>query len=823
MLNQIEHKNKGIPSPFGAIELQKKGTHSILSHLSFRYLRSMRSYRHFITLLFILLSHCLLAQKTTFSGYVQDSKTKEKLLGATVYIPSLKVGTHTNNYGFYSLTIPTTKNKVIMKASYVGYDIDSVEVSAAENAEHVFNLMYHKELREVTVKSKRSEKIQESTQMSKIDLPISTIKKLPAFLGEVDVLKAIQLLPGIQAGTEGQSGIYVRGGGPDQNLILLDGIPVYNASHLFGFFSVFNADAVSSVEVYKGGFPARYGGRLSSVIDIRMKEGDKSGFHGSVGLGLISSRATLEGPLGKKKERGSWMVSGRRTYIDALIAPLAYAASGGQGTAGYYFYDMNAKFNYRLGKRDRIYASAYLGNDKFYAVSYAGGGSESFKANIKWGNATSLLRWNHQFNSKMFGNLSATYSQYRFGVLSKLSSKDFSGHTSSFSALYSSSIRDWSLKYDLDYIPNPRHYIKTGVSAIYHTFTPGAITVKSSDFPDENIDTSFNVQKTPELDVYIEDDVEITYKLKANIGAHLSGFYTGEHFYTSLQPRVSARYLINKNLSAKASYTQMAQFIHLLTNNGIGLPTDLWVPVTDKIKPQLSHQVAAGFAQTFKEAYEISIEGYYKTMQNIIEYKDGSSFLNTNQSWEDKVEMGKGWSYGGELFIQKKTGRFTGMMGYTLSWTNRQFPTINEGKVFPYKYDRRHDFKVAGVYRLKKNVELSGEWVYGTGNAISMPLFRYNTGIDVLNNFFGGGDHFYYGARNQYRMKSYHRLDIGVNFMKELRKGRERTWNFSLYNAYSRKNPFFIYSDYNSSLNAYQYKQFSLFPLLPAFSYTLKF
>lgn len=822
MILHLKDKNNGIIPALGAIDLQKKIKSYIPNYPRFRYLAFMRVSQLILTILVLLLTQNLLAQKTTFSGYVQDAKTKEKLLGATVYISSLHVGTHTNNYGFYSLTIPSSKEKFILKASYIGYDIDSVEISAGKNDEHTFNLVAHKELKEVTIRSKRSEKIQESTQMSKIDLPISTIKKLPAFLGEVDVLKAIQLLPGIQAGTEGQSGIYVRGGGPDQNLILLDGIPVYNASHLFGFFSVFNADAVSSVEVYKGGFPARYGGRLSSVIDIRMKEGDKSGLHGSIGLGLISSRGMLEGPLGKKKERGSWMVSGRRTYIDALIAPLVLAASNGQGTGGYYFYDMNAKMNYKLGKKDRLYASAYLGNDKFYIRAYDNG-SESLKANIKWGNVTALLRWNHQFNAKVFGNLSATYSRYRFGILTKIGSTDISGKTSTFSALYASSIQDVSLKYDVDWIPSPKHYVKTGVSAIYHTFTPGAVTLKNSDFPESNLDTTFNLSQTPELDAYIEDDIEITKNLKANLGMHFSGFITSSNFYRALQPRASVRYLITKTMSAKASYSQMAQYIHLLTNNGIGLPTDLWVPVTDKVKPQLSHQVAAGLARTLNESYEVSIEGYYKTMQNIIEYKDGSSFLNTNQSWEDKVEMGKGWSYGGEFFVQKKTGRLTGMMGYTLSWTQRQFPTINEGKVFPYKYDRRHDFKIAAVYKWKKSIELSGEWVYGTGNAVSMPLFRFNTTIDALNMMFGGNDNFYYGSRNQYRMKAYHRFDLGINFIKELRKGRERTWNFSIYNAYSRKNPFFIYSEYNSKLNKYEFQQFSLFPILPAFSYNLKF
>lgn len=763
------------------------------------------------------------AQPTiTLSGFVHDDRTGERLIGATVYIPSLKVGTHTNNYGFYSISIPIREESVALVSSYLGYEADTSNVMANKSIQLDFTLKTKTFTKEVVIKSKKSAPIQESTQMSKIELSVATLKKLPAFLGEVDILRSIQLLPGIQAGSEGQTGIYVRGGGPDQNLILLDGIPVYNASHLFGFFSVFNADAVNSVDVYKGGFPARYGGRLSSVIDIRMKEGNKKELRGSLGIGLIASRLMLEGPINKKKDKGSWMISGRRTYIDILAAPLIKASLQGDGGAGYYFYDLNAKANYQLGKKDHIYLSAYTGQDRFY-FNFSEAQSTKFKGSIDWGNFTGLLRWNHVFSSKVFGNLSATQSRYQFSVFNKITSKDFNNKESSFSALYASKIRDWALKYDIDYVPNTKHYIKTGISSTFHRFVPGALQVKNTDFPSDNIDTAFNIVNAPELDLYVEDDIEFTAKWKANIGLHLSGFKTKQNWYASWQPRVSTRYLITPMLSAKASFASMAQFIHLLTNNGIGLPTDLWVPVTDRIKPQQSHQVAVGLAQSLANDYEISVEGYYKWMKNIIDYKDGVSFLNTNQSWEDKVEMGKGWSYGGELFIQKKSGRLTGMMGYTLSWTNRQFPTINFGKRYPYKYDRRHDFKIAGVYHVSKKIELSADWVYGTGNAISMPLFRYNTasGYNPGSNF--GGDIFYYGDRNNFRMRAYHRMDLGINFIKAKKNGGERIWNISVYNAYSRRNPYFIYSDYNYTQQKYNFRQISLFPILPSFSYNLKF
>ena len=777
------------------------------------------------TACFLFLSFSGFSQTITISGFVTDETSGEKLPGANVFLPSIKKGTRSNNYGFYSLTVDKgTSDKLVI--SYTGYDRLEKTVTLSKNLElNIALKQSNSELKKVVVKASSADKIEESTQMSSVKLQMKDIKKLPAFLGEVDILKAIQLLPGIQAGSEGQSGIYVRGGGPDQNLMLLDGIPVYNASHLFGFFSVFNADAVQSVEVYKGGFPARYGGRLSSVIDIRMKEGSKDKIHGKLGIGLIASRLMLEGPFGKNK-KGSWMVSGRRTYIDVLTTPIVLAASNGQGTGGYFFHDVNAKANYSLGKKDKVYLSTYLGKDKFFARfnNQFNNTEEAFRSNIKWGNITALARWNHVYSPKVFGNLSLTYSKYEFNVGARTSFKLSADSTQTTSASYSSYIRDYAAKYDFDIIPNPNHYIKAGISGVMHRFVPGAVNVSGNIDPNSNIDTAFNVENVPELDAYIEDDIEITKNFKANIGLHASAFITDNNFYKSLQPRISARYLLGRQSSIKASYAQMAQFIHLLTNNGVGLPTDLWVPVTDKIKPQQSHQVAVGYSKRIKNNYEFSVEGYYKTMQNIIEYKDGSSFLNTNQSWEDKVEMGKGWSYGGEVFLQKKEGRLTGLVGYTLSWTNRKFPTINFGNIFPYKYDRRHDFKIAAVYKVNKKVELSGNWIYGTGNSVTLPTARINPSAGYITGVGHQFDNlFYYSARNDGRMKAFHRLDLAINMIKKLRKGRERTWIISVYNAYSRKNPFFLYNQYNYRTDSYDFFQISLFPILPSFSYNLTF
>ncbi|GAA4466353.1 TonB-dependent receptor [Nemorincola caseinilytica] len=760
--------------------------------------------RSLIFLFFLcILSIPSLAQHITISGYVTDKNSGERLTGAVVFIPSLQVGTSSNTFGFYSITIPAGADSVDIKAAYVGYAGFEQRIGRGQGMSLDIAVGETKELKEVVVSAAKT--LQERTQMSAIDLPIQTVKSLPAFLGEPDIMKAIQLLPGIQGGNEGTSGLYVRGGSPDQNLILLDGVPVYNASHLFGFFSVFNADAIRNVEVIKGGFPARYGGRLSSVIDINMKEGDKNKIHGEGGIGLVASRLTLEGPI--KKDKASFMVSGRRTYIDVLAAPFMRGSSKG----GYYFYDLNGKANFTLGKKDHLYVSGYFGNDKFYFSdkSSENGNSSSFAAGIKWGNATAVGRWNHEFSPKTFGNLTTYYSQYRFSVTAENGSVT-NGASDDFLLKMVSGINDAALKYDLDIIPSPNHYLKTGIGAIAHTYTPGAQTTKVTNSGGMNMDTTIGQSTihSTELDAYVEDDIRFSAKLKANIGLHLAGFQVRDKFYTSLQPRVAVRYLINEKMSAKASFVQMNQYINLLTNSSVGLPTDLWVPSTDKIPPQLSRQGAVGIAYTYDKGYEVSVEGYYKTMDNIIEYKEGAGFFNSTTSWEDKIECGRGTSYGGELFVQKKKGKFTGMLGYTLSWTNRTFANLNNGETFPYKYDRRHDFKVAGVYTLSKRIEMSAEWVYGTGNAITLPIGYYQAG--------NGQEITIYGSRNGYRMPSYHRGDVSIRFSKEKTR-YTRSWILGAYNVYNRKNPFFIYQENG------KFKQVSLFPIIPSISYQFKF
>ena len=810
------------------------------------------SMKKLFCLCLLLACTTVFAQKYTISGYIEDATTGEKLISATVFETNKTLGTVSNTYGFYSLTLPS--DSVEIQCSYIGYNPVVKKILLDKDIAINFSLQPAVDLEEVVVRSSSTEKVTEKTQMSTIEVPIQQIKSLPALGGEVDILKVIQLLPGVQSGSEGSSGIYVRGGGPDQNLILLDGVPVYNVSHLFGFFSVFNADAVKNISIIKGGYPARYGGRLSSVLTINMKEGNMKEFHGEGSIGLISSKLTLEGPI--IRDKTSFIISGRRTYLDLLTRPIIKAANkqnGTSGTAGYYFYDVNAKVNHKISDKDRLFLSFYAGRDKgFFVDEYEGEYTGDYRTEYKdkedlglgWGNSIAALRWNHQFSPKLFANTTLTYTNYDF-LTKQESSYERTNYApdSTFTELnsstfqYGSKIKDWGGKIDFDYVPSPQHYFRFGVNGIYHTFEPGVLAFnETSDFG--TIDTSFSadVINGTEAYVYIEDDIKITPRLKSNVGLHASLFNVDGETYTSLQPRISVRYMINENWSAKVSYANMTQYLHLLSTSGLSLPTDLWVPSTDSIGPQNSWQVAGGLAHTFqvkeKDDYEISIEGYYKEMNNLITYKEGASYILVADSWENKVTVGKGWSYGAEFFLQKKKGRTTGWVGYTLSWTWRQFDEINFGEKYPYKYDRRHDLSIAVVHEINDRIDITGAFVYGTGNSITLPLSTYdsypNYILDYGDNQNGGyynsynNEVYQYGGKNNYRMAAYHRLDIGVNFHKKKKWG-ERTWSFSVYNTYNRKNPFFIYRGIDRNTNQDAFQQVSLFPVIPSFSYAFKF
>ena len=775
-----------------------------------------------LVILLSLISYCLaIGQNHTISGYVQDAATGENLIGATIYSIGDEQGTTSNYYGFFSLTLPAGTKQILI--SYVGYEEQAFEIELTGNKQQNIKLKTDLLLEEVVITAEPE--MAERTQMSTVNLSTKDIKSLPALLGEVDVLKTIQLMPGIQSGNEGSSGLYVRGGGPDQNLILLDGVPVYNASHLFGFFSVFNADAINNVNVIKGGFPARYGGRLSSVIDISMKEGNNQAFHGEGSIGLVSSKLTLEGPI--KSENTSFIVSGRRTYIDALASPIIRAASQGTTRAGYYFYDINAKVNHRFSDKDRVYISAYTGLDKGFTRfrdSYLSRGNEleyEEYAGLDWGNITTAIRWNHVFGPKLFANMTATYSKYEFDVRSEFEDEvEENGQieTEEERIRYFSGIRDYAIKLDLDYAPSPVHAVKSGISLTQHRFNPGVLALNST--LDRDTTLGATNRDAFEYFAYIEDDFKVSDKFKVNLGVHFSGFHVDGESYTSLQPRIAGRYLIAPGFSAKASFVKMAQFIHLLTNSGIGLPTDLWVPATGRIGPQSSTQFAIGLARNFDSGVEISLEAYTKEMNDLIAYREGATYFSVDDSWEDRVTVGDGQSRGVELYVSKTKGRLTGWVGYTLSKTTRQFDDLNEGREFPYRYDRRHDISIASVFQVRDGLELSGTWVYGTGNAITLPVGRFKV-VDQNDNFFNDEVEIYDG-RNGFRMRAYHRLDLSISWIKDKGKRGTRTWSLGVYNAYSRANPFFINTGFDRQGNK-RFIQYSLFPIIPSVRYGFKF
>ncbi|NLE36340.1 MAG: TonB-dependent receptor [Bacteroidales bacterium] len=786
--------------------------------------------------------------RITVSGFVTDAGSGERMIDATVYERASFTGTTTNNYGFYSLRLTPGKAEIIV--SYLGFDADTAEVWLTRDTVINFNLaMSSSEIAAVTVTaSGRRAKI-ESTQMSMIDIPVDKFLKLPVIFGEADVLKVIQLLPGVQSGTEGSTGIYVRGGGPDQNLFLLDGVPVYNANHLFGFMSVFNPDAVKSVQLYKGGFPARYGERLSSVVDIRMKEGNEKEFHGNVAVGLISSKLSLEGPI--IRDKTSFVISGRRTYYDVLAQPFIMKYNRGQEdrtTGGYYFYDLNAKINHKFSEKSRLYLSSYFGRDRAYTrntyrPNYEG--DQDLRMEYKdsyglgWGNMITALRWNYLITNKLFSNTTITYSKYDFDVTIESSVEELNSKAREVDYFkYFSGIEDVGAKIDFDYYLSPRHSIKFGTGYTFHYFKPGVTTFRfnSGTMGDTGLDTVIGDMKVRanEFIMYAEDNIELTSRLKMNAGVRLSLFNVQDTNYFVFQPRLSLRYLATDDLSFKLSYSKMAQFVHLLTTSAISLPTDLWLPVTRRYEPPVSHQVAIGSGFLIPGDLEVTMEAFYKSMDNLIEYKEGAFFGGTGAGWESKVEKGRGWAYGAEIMVEKNYGKLTGWIGYTLSWTNRRFENLNFGETFPAKYDRRHDISLALTHKFSDRVDVGLVWVYGTGNAATLGASEYPTESFFTSEYYGTSITDFPG-RNNYRLPSYHRLDLGVNLHKQKKNGI-RTWSFSVYNAYNRLNPFFLFwgnkwieepdPDNPGEMIYYskpELRKVSVFPIIPSVSYSFKF
>lgn len=764
-------------------------------------------------------------RKFTISGTVKDAATGETLIGTNIFTRETMKGVTSNHYGFYSLSLDPGKYSFVV--SFVGYQdyIDTINLNK--------NLTINVELSprmmmtdEVVITGERADKNIQSTDMGKVDIPIEAIKALPAFFGEVDVIKSIQLLPGVQSAGEGNVGFYVRGGGPDQNLVLLDEATVYNAAHLFGFFSVFNADAIKSVELTKAGMPAYYGGRVASVLDIYMKEGNMRKYQVDGGVGLIFSKLTIQGPI--KKDTASFIVSGRRTYIDILAQPFLKSTSPLK-SSDFYFYDLNAKVNYVISPKDRIFASGYFGRD-VYGFKSADG---DFRNKFWWGNATGSLRWNRIINSKMFMNTSAVFSDYYFKFGMSQNVYDFS--------LYSG-VRDANLKSDFTYLSSSTHVIRFGTNYSYHIFTPSTVDVNAEDL-DFDLESPKKIH-SHELAFYVNDEFDLFERFKINAGLRYTFYQHIGPFdrfilddigrvkettsykslepiatYNNLEPRLSARYKLTETSSIKASYTHNYQYIHQVSLSSISLPTDLWFPSTSIVKPQFAVQYSAGYYQNLMDnAIETSVEFYYKDMKNLLEYKEGVSPIDDiNNNPDNNYTFGDGWSYGGELFIKKSKGKLTGWIGYTLSWTERQFPDINNGKKYWAKYDRRHDVSLVGTYQINKRLTASAVWVYATGNTMTIPIGRYFISGNIVTE---------YSDKNEFRLPPYHRLDLSVTYLLRSTNKFDSELNFSVYNAYNRQNPFFVYLETTGDFANFDIqttaKQMSLFPILPSISWVFK-
>ncbi len=786
-------------------------------------------------LLIITMLSVAVGQRYTVSGVVKDGSNGETMKGILISLVPVEDVTQaftgfSNQAGFYSITLP--KGDYLFWIQYMGYQDVQDTISVGENITKNVDLQPEAEILEsVVVSSEAVDHNVTSAEVGKMEMKIETIKSLPALFGEVDVLKSVQLLPGIQSGGEGNTGFYVRGGGSDQNLVLLDETTIYNAGHLFGFFSVFNADAVKNVEITKSGMPAYYGGRLSSVLDVAQKEGNMKQFQFDGGIGLIFSRLTIQGPI--KKDRCSFIISGRRTYIDAVVQPFLKKTSPLKGTK-FYFYDLNAKLNVIINEKHRLYLGGYYGKDVYGFKSSSG----STLAQFRWGNGAAALRWNYIITPQLFLNTTFSFTNYDFAT---------SMGMDIYSMEMSSGVRDYSLKSELTYIAPFAHDFRFGVHYIFHTLFPNKFAVEAGE--DQNL-TLPNVDPyyAHELAIYANDEFDIFKWWKVNVGVRYTHFefigpftrYIFDDYgvlsdsivyrpgqiikqYNHVEPRLAMRFQVAKATSIKVSYTMNYQYLHQVALATISLPTDVWMPSTEIVKPQVGHQVSLGVYQNFRDnMFESYIDFYYKHMNNLVEYKDGINIQDVSQNADQMYVFGKGWSYGVELFLKKAVGRFTGFVGYTLSFTERQFDELNGGKPFFAKYDRRHDVSINLCYEILRNkLSVSAVWVFATGNTMTIPVGYY---------FLCGSLVTEYSDRNAFRLDPYHRLDLSLNWTICKRKRFETGLNFSVYNVYNRKNPFFIYFETETNFvegESFEMDtkafQMSLFPILPSITWNFKF
>ncbi|MCK9399818.1 MAG: TonB-dependent receptor [Bacteroidales bacterium] len=755
-------------------------------------------------------------KRYTVSGHVKDAETGEDLFGASILVAEIGTGSVANEYGFYSVSLP--KGQYSLSFSYTGYESQIHNVTVEKDI--VLDIQLNplsQTLKEIEIKAERTDANVKAPEMSIVKMDVKTINKIPALMGEVDIIKAIQLLPGVQSVSEGSSGFSVRGGSPDQNLILLDEATVYNPSHFLGFFSVFNNNAIKDVKLYKGDLPAQYGGRLASVLDVRMKDGNQKKFSGTGGIGLISSRLTIEGPI--IKDRTSFIVSGRRTYAD-LFLPLS--KNEGAQDSRLYFYDFNAKINHTFNENNRIYLSGYFGRDVF----------KNPFANMKLGNSTATARWNHLFSQRLFSNFTTIYSRYEYGL-------GTANESDPNSFLWISKLQDYQVKGDFTYYPTTNHTLRFGFSSILHIFDPG----KAKGTGDESMFTGYALDRTHALEsgVYISNDQDIGSRLTLKYGLRFSLFQNvgpatvygydqyfkladstkysqGDfyHTYSGLEPRLGMTYVLDEVSSVKASYSHTYQYLQLAQNSTAGTPLDIWFAASPNVKPQVSDQVAAGYFRNLRRnTIETSVEVYYKSMRNAIDFKDHATLL-LNKQLEGELRFGKAWAYGIELMIAVPEGRLNGWVSYTYSRTWRKFKDINDGKTYPAPYDSPHDVSIVMNFEASQRISLSANWIYSTGKPVTFP-----TGRAVID----GAIVPIYSDRNAYRIKDYHRLDLSVTLHQKPNDHRFK-WDliFSVYNAYNRHNTWAInfVQDVQNPYKTYAEMTY-LFGVIPAVTFNFRF
>lgn len=784
----------------------------------------------------------------TISGFIRDQYTTEYLIGASVYNPQTNEGTATNSQGFFSLTM--RQGDIQLETSYIGYQRYSHHFKNLQKDTVVdIQLKSGRELQEIVVTgTNASQNPIYTPQMGLLKVSQKTIKTIPTLLGEADVIKTLQTQPGVSAGTEGLAGMYVRGGNGDENLYMIDGIPLYQVNHLGGLFSAFNSEALKDVEFYKSAFPARYGGRLSSVVDVHTKDGNMKEYHGSAMLGLTSGNINFEGPI--VKDKTSFNASLRRSWFDVLTAPALAIwnriekKDGKKRTGRYAFTDFNMKVNHHFNDRSQAYVNLYFGQD------FLKGGSTDYKTDddnlyheskdigkLRWGNIVVSSGWSHVMNNKLFSNISAYYTRYNSSIKRKEEVQtgkagDDEYQKSKRNTSTENGINDLGIRMNFDYLPAPAHHIRFGSNYIFHRFRPEYTQHDvTGDYSKLEVRDVKEILSANELAVYAEDDWTINPIIRLNAGLRFSLYNVRHKTYTSLEPRLSARFLINPHLSLKASYARMNQYIHQISESYMSLPTDTWMPVSPKLRPLMSDQISAGAYYNLHNDYSFSVEGYYKWMNHILDYKDGYNFLPSFVGWEDKLAQGKGWSYGIELIARKETGRITGWVGYGLMWADRQFAEINNGKRFPAKFDNRHKLNAVANWKLSNKVELTGNWTFMTGNRLTVSFDNYEdlgqanfpTDLAPIPPFMdtpGGLE--YFTERNNFRLPAYHRLDLGINIYRPKKNGRMGIWNVSIYNVYCHMNAITLKKRYWLNYKCY-FETMGILPIVPSVSYTYKF